>query len=479
MFTKHEEGSTGQLLNLCFWYFFFYVLTGIFVKFFVPKVGDMEWLVWSTLGSNILCLTVVAIGGWYRLKSSNYTTIFGYKVPKELFYIIPSGICTAVVIPTTTLMYSLPITVMVAMVIMRGFVIIFGRIVDFLQIKQGILHKKVYWQEDVGVVVAMLAVSAQIFFERKGGGLDFLTYGPAMVILISYLIAYFFRIYIMNYYKNTRPKDAIYDNKGFFGIEQISSSITMVLVCWLLFNFVNPIKPAGDAIIWQEASAHIGQNISISGKVLNTEEIDGVTHLYFGDASTNNFSVIVQKENYKTFPQSPEKLFKGRVIKVTGTVSGDSTGSQMEITGKKDYKILDLRQLVDFKKAFTDKHSSWPWQMFFGSFFGAVAPFAVFIFMFKGRTATFANLANRLTSLIAGTTSTLLIWFTCSGKIPAITQWISNISGLDYEMLITKIGKAPKPADWVALGLILVAVYFLSLAEKRRVKELKQQHELK
>lgn len=479
MFAKREEGSTGQLLNLCFWYYFFYVLTGIFVKFFVPKVGDMEWLVWSTLGSNVLCLTVVAIGGWYRLKSTNYTTFLGMKIPREFFYIVPSGICTAVVIPTTTLMYSLPITVMVAMVIMRGFVIIFGRIVDFIQIKQGILKKKVYWQEDVGVVIAMLAVSAQIFFERKGGGLDFLKYGPAMVILVSYLVAYFIRIYIMNYYKNTRPKDAIYDNKGFFGIEQISSTITMVLVAWILFNFVNPIQPAADALDWKSASSHIGQTISVKGEVVRTEEIGGVTYLYFDKASTGDFSVTIKNENYKSFTQEPGKLFKGRVIKVTGTISGESTGSQMEITGKKDYKILDLKQLIGFKKAFTEKHSNWPWQMFFGSFFGAVAPFAVFIFMFKGRTATFANLANRLTSLIAGTTATLIIWFTCSGKIAGLTQWISQISGLDYELLITKIAKFPKFADWVSLGLIFVAVYFLSLAEKRRVRELKQQHELK
>ena len=41
--------------------------------------------------------------------------------------------------------------------------------------------------------------------------------------------------------------------------------------------------------------------------------------------------------------------------------------------------------------------------------YGAVAFFSVFIFMFQGRTATFAGLVNRLTSLIAGTTATLLL----------------------------------------------------------------------
>ena len=62
------------------------------------------------------------------------------EFPSELLYIVPSGICTAVVIPTTTLMYMLPISVMVAMVIMRASVIIISRVVDAIQIHQNILR---------------------------------------------------------------------------------------------------------------------------------------------------------------------------------------------------------------------------------------------------------------------------------------------------------------------------------------------------
>lgn len=50
-----------------------------------------------------------------------------------------------------------------------------------------------------------------------------------MTILISYIIAYFIRIYIMNYFKNTRAKGVKQDNKGYFGVEQIAASITMIL----------------------------------------------------------------------------------------------------------------------------------------------------------------------------------------------------------------------------------------------------------
>jgi hypothetical protein len=68
--------------------------------------------------------------------------------------------------------------------------------------------------------------------------------------------------------------------------------------------------------------------------------------------------------------------------------------------------------------------------------------------MFKGRTATFAGLVNRLTSLIAGTAATLLFALLWGGKYP------SN-------------------DDWITLGFILVAVGFLTMAEKKRAKEIK------
>src|SRR5207249_4900259 len=80
--------------------------------------------------------------------------------------------------------------------------------------------------------------------------------------------------------------------------------------------------------------------------------------------------------------------------------------------------------------------------------YGLVAFFSVFIFMFKGRTATFAGLVNRLTSLVAGTTATVLC---------------ALLFRLNF----------PKAQDWASLGLILVAVWFLSRAEQKRVAELR------
>jgi hypothetical protein len=304
---------------------------------------------------------------WVRLRSNRIVQWGPVRVPIEAFYIVPSGICTAVVIPTTTLMYTLPISVMIAMVIMRGSVIVISRVVDAIQIRQGILKKRVYAEENWAVVFALLAVSTNVLLlplvawleghglhlaqalhmnPKVSGTFDFVHSAAAMTILTSYLIAYAIRIYIMNYFKNTRAPGVKLDNQGYFAIEQIAASTTMFLVAFVIIY----------------GAAHFGWH---------EERVVG-----FANAARH----------------------------------------------------LD------------------PLAVFSGVPFGIVAFFSVFLFMFQGRTATFAGLVNRLTSLLAGTTSTLLLawWF-----------------GL----------KPPSVPDWVSFGFILVAVAFLSRAEKRRMRE--------
>lgn len=351
---KTEEGSTGRLVQLCIGYFFFYVVTGVSVKYFQGKgMSDIEYNVYSTAAGTCICLSVTFAKGWYKLESSQPTKLLGRTFAGELLYIIPSGICTAVVIPTTTLMYSLKgVSVMVAMVIMRGAVIVLSRLVDEIQIRKGILKKRVYREENLGVAFAISAVALTLFFSKSGEAeTPFYKSVAAMTILGSYVTAYAIRIYIMNYFKNTRPPGVKLDNQGFLGNEQISASATLLVLAVVLYN----------APKWFGATAP---------------------------------------------------------------------------------------QIHQFIGAIDHPRPDWSWAFLSGTSFGIVAFFSVFIFMFKGRTATFAGLVNRLTSLVAGTTSTLFVWALLGGK-------------------------PPKVHDWGALALIFVAVYFLTRAEKRRAAELK------
>jgi hypothetical protein len=359
MIFQTKEGGEGRLVELCLGYFIAYIFTGLAVKYFTGSaeqgllgVGQIEYLIYSTIGSSFICLTVVFAFRWYKLKSNQIIKWQGLKFPIEYLYIIPSGICAGIVVPTTTMMYLLPISVMVAMVIMRGSIIVVSRLIDFIQIKQGILTKKVYWEEEVAVVFAILAVSADVLFNKQAGGFDFIHSPAAVIILSSYILSYFIRLYIMNYYKNTRGKGVPQDNKGFFAIEQFATSSTLVIIGVVLF-------------------------FALRG--------------------------------------------------------------------------MTLPPAMQYHEAFTMPSIHWPWEIVAGFAYGVAAFFSVFLFLFKGRTATFAGLVNRLTSLVAGTAATLLFAFFFGGKLPSISEWIS-------------------------LLLIFVAVGFLSKADRRRMVELKKQH---
>lgn len=345
---KTTEGSTGQLLQFCVAYFVSYVVYGVATKYFVGPAGmrDLEFLAYSTIGGSLVCLGWVLARGWWRLESARLIQWGPLRFPSELLYIVPSGVCTAVVIPTTTLMYTMPITVMVAMVIMRGSVIVISRLVDAIQIRQGILHKKVLWEENVAVAFAVGAVSVHLWFLR-GDPAGFKWSPAATVVLLSYIASYATRIYIMNYYKNTRPPGTKLDNKAFFSIEQMAAFVTIVIAV----------------------------------------------------------SVVLAAPG------------------VLGSAAGE---------------------VALVREAFAHPKPVWPGAIAAGATFGIGAFFSVFLFMFKGRTATFAGLVNRLTSLIAGTAAT-------------------GVSYLFFR------GKLPGTADWISLGLILVAVAFLSRSERRRI----------
>jgi hypothetical protein len=371
--SSDRSASTSRLVQLCIGYFAFYTVTGVLVKYFtqlrVPKMSDMAFLFNNTVGGSIFAVAVVLLFGWIKLKSNRRVQIGPFKVPYEVLYIIPSGICTAVVIPTTTLMYTLPISVLVAMVIMRGSIIVISRLVDEVQIRQGILKKRVFHEENLAVVFALLAVATNVLLlplvdflaarnipadkwlglkaGAAAGSFDFLHNGAAMSILTAYILSYTIRLYIMNYYKNTRAAGVAQDNKGFFAIEQLAASGTMLLIGVLLF-----LAPSR-----------------------------------FG---WTDFRVVAFDEAIRH---------------------------------------PDLAAVIS------------------GVPYGVVAFFSVFIFMFKGRTATFAGLVNRLTSLVAGTTATLVLFFLFHQKFPTAQ-------------------------DWISLLFILVAVYFLSRSEQKRVAEL-------
>jgi hypothetical protein len=321
-----RSGSTRQLTLLCAGYFICYVATGVSVKYFTElssrPVSQLVYLFQNTAASSLFVILLVLALGWHRLAHS-------WMTRKASWPVALSGFCTAVVIPATTLMYLLPISVLVAMVIMRGSVIVISRLVDAILIHQGVLKKKVSWEEDLAVTFALLAVAMNLLAPSYGErSLSFIHNRAALTILGIYLAAYSIRLYVMNVYRD------VSDNRAYFTLEQLWATIAMLGAAVVPFLVT---LPASSSL--RELRSHVFQ-----------------PHL--------------------------------------GALAS-------------------------------------------GICFGGVAFFSVFIFMFPGRTATFSGVANRLTSLTAGTVSTVLLAIFWGKSFPSLYEWASLLwIGIATLMLI-------------------------------------------
>jgi len=334
-----RKSDLAQLVTLCLGYFAGYVVFGLSLKWLLkkgegfPGMPGMEALFNTTLGGMFICCIVVLAFWWPGRLDSKMPRIWKGRLPGEYAWLIPSGICTGFVIPTTTLMYTYGYSVMVAMVLMRSALIVASRIVDAILIRQGHLDKEVYWQENAAVLAAIGALSTVIFAAGKDD-FQFLKSPAAMITMGFYIIPYSIRIYILNRFKIK------VDHKAIFGIEQIFAAITVVSVVIVLIF----LHAAG----WRPVQLD--------------QFIEGFHH-------PNTTAVLIG------FP------------------------------------------------------------------YGFAAFFSVFLYLYKGGTATFNTTLNRLTSLVAGTTATLLFWIIFDGKPVKVHQWLALCIVLFAIMLLAWAGK--------------------------------------
>jgi hypothetical protein len=234
---------------LCAGYFSFYVLTGVSVKYFqgdkslgYPGLQEGTFLVYSTLGGSALCLAICLLLGWFRLGSGQRIRVLGVSVPAEIAALGPSGLCAAVIIPATTLLYSLPISVMVAMVMMRGSIIIVSRAVDSVLILQGLRKATVRWEENVAVVFALGALAIPLMESA-----ELKLSGAALAIFLCYVGAYAVRLYLMNRFKLASAGVVLGDSRFYFAGEQAVATVVLLVAAGLVSRGALA-GPTGDAM---------------------------------------------------------------------------------------------------------------------------------------------------------------------------------------------------------------------------------------
>ena len=189
----------------------------------IPAVDGVSLLPLSTFASMVsMFLCITALGWW---KYAGQKTLLGRSWPWPRWRTLASGACTALIIVTTTLAYTFEgISIVLAMLLMRGGLLVMAPVVDLLT------RRKVKLPS---VIALVLSLAALLLGFSTDGGLK-LSAAAAMDIAV-YLAAYFIRLRIMSGAAKSEDSAA---NTRYFVEEQMVATplVVLVLTTWALLG---------------------------------------------------------------------------------------------------------------------------------------------------------------------------------------------------------------------------------------------------
>jgi len=185
-------------------------------------------------------IAVISLLGWW--KYATHSKIFGLSVPRPTKWTFLSGLFTSLIIGTTTLAYTFEgVSIVLAMILMRGGVLITGPIVD------AGTRRKVRWYSWAGFAGACLALLLNI---RDTRGLR-IPLALGLVILV-YIASYFMRFQFMSRNAKSERRDV---NLRYF-VEETMVSTPMLVVILALFTLLGGKVGADVRLGW---TAHWNQ----------------------------------------------------------------------------------------------------------------------------------------------------------------------------------------------------------------------------
>lgn len=198
----------------------------------------------TVLASTIGMFAFLTAMRWWRFATQRAFSVGGLTLvlPSPRLRTLLSGACTATIVVTTTLAYTFEgISIVFAMLLMRGGVLVIAPIVDALS------RRRVRWFSwtALGLSLAALLVA---FGEKGGFALSF----AAGLDIGLYLASYFIRLRIMSGAAKSADGD---ENKRYFVEEQMVATplVMIVLGAWALLGSsdVAAQLSSGFVDVWQ------------------------------------------------------------------------------------------------------------------------------------------------------------------------------------------------------------------------------------
>jgi hypothetical protein len=212
---------------LCFGYFAAYVpygmLTKMLTKGLLPSQsghGFDGFVIQPAMimGSLFFMVVFITVKGWW--KYATHRTIAGLSIPVPRWFTFVSGLCTAGQVITTTMAYTFSgVSIVFAMLLMRGGVLIMAPVIDLIARRR---KRRIYWPSWVAALLSLGAVLAAVFDDA----------GTVLTVLCAvdislYLFVYFFRLLFMS---NQAKSDDEGEKIRYFAEEQLVANPALLLV---------------------------------------------------------------------------------------------------------------------------------------------------------------------------------------------------------------------------------------------------------
>ncbi len=173
-----------------------------------------------------MLLFITAMGWW---KHAGTRTLMGRDLPCPNRWTFASGLCTAGIIGTTTLAYTMGESIVFMMLLMRGGVLILAPLVDVLT------GRHVRWFSAVGLLFSLAALVVA-FAGKSSFSLSLL----ATLDIALYLSCYFVRLQFMS--RRAKSDDLHARTKYFVEEQMVASPSLVLLLCVLaLINVGDPM----------------------------------------------------------------------------------------------------------------------------------------------------------------------------------------------------------------------------------------------
>jgi len=178
------------------------------------QVSGLELLPAVLIGTVITMPLIIYSLGWYRYMGRR--PVFGFALPLPSRWALLSGLAFAAIIATTTLAYSIHgVSIVFALLLMRGGVLILSPIMDKL------FNRPVHWYSWTGLGLSILALTIALAQVQE------YTVSGLVLILGVYLMGYMFRLqFITRYAKDI--DDGV--NRRFFVEENSAAMVALMII---------------------------------------------------------------------------------------------------------------------------------------------------------------------------------------------------------------------------------------------------------